>query len=310
MIDSLLSARPHFLKLYNSCASVPPLPTAVVCPESPEALQGAIDARDANLILPILVGDPKRITDTATQCNLDLSDLQLIPADDESSAAHKGVDLVHAGTAKVLMKGHIHSDTYLSAVIRRTDGLRLQSRTSHCFVVDIPNWDRPIIITDAALNIAPDVANKIAITQNAIGLAHSLSISSPNVALLSATEVPTPSMPSSMDAQAVVDAASRGEITGGTIDGPFALDNAASITAARIKGIESSVAGNTDIYVVPGIDAGNIFFKSLTFMGGGLSAGLVVGAKAPVILTSRADDSASRLCSCILAVLYSSYLYS
>ena len=305
-----LTTRPHFKKLLGACHGIAPLPTAVVCPEESQALRGALEARDANLLFPILVGDKDRITKTAKSESLDIDGLQIVTAKGEEDAAHKGVDLVSSGEASVLMKGHIHSDIYLSAVLRRNDGLRTTTRTSHCFVLDIPNWDRPIIITDAALNIAPDIQQKLSITQNAIYLCHALGISSPTASILSAVESPTPSLPSSMDAAEIVKLSKSGKIQGGDIDGPFALDNAASKSAAKLKGIESSVAGNTDIYVVPTIESGNIFFKALTFMGGALSAGLVVGASAPIILTSRADSTESRLSSAILSVLYSKFLSS
>ena len=194
-------------------------------------------------------------------------------------------------------------------MIRKENGLRTQTRTSHCFVLDIPNWDRPIIVTDAALNIAPDKSAKIAIIQNAIQLAHALGIPQPKTALLSAVENPMPAMPSSVEAHEIAQEAREGKIKieGGLVDGPFALDNAASRAAARLKGIDSPVAGEADIYIVPAIEAGNIFFKALTFMGGAQSAGLVVGAKAPVMLTSRADSAESRLASAALAVLYGAW---
>lgn len=300
--------RPHFSKLLAMCAPLDPLKTAVICPEEETALEGALDARDEGLIIPILVGDRGRIESTAKNAGFDISDLEIVQADTEEMAAHRGVDLVADGSAQVLMKGFIHSDTYLAAVIRKDNGLRTSQRTSHCFVMDIPNWDRPVIITDAALNVAPTENHKISITQNGIDLARALGVETPKAAILSAVESPNPAIPSSVEARAVADAAAAGKITGGLVDGPFALDNAVSKEAAKLKGIESPVAGDADILVVPTIEAGNIFFKALTFMAGSETAGLVVGAKAPVILTSRADSAEARIASCALGVLYAKYL--
>ena len=308
MTDITAKTRPHFHRFLQMCEPLPPLKTAVICPEEKTALEGALEARAENLITPILVGHRGRIEATAKDAGLDISGLEIVDADGESAAAHRGVDLVAGGDAEALMKGYIHSDTDLTAVIRKENGLRSTTRTSHCFVMDVPNWPRPVIITDAALNVAPDVKNKISITQNALHLARALGIDTPKAAILSATETPNPGIPSSMEAREVAAAAKRGEITGGLVDGPFALDNAVSIKAAKLKGIDSPVAGDADIFVVPTVEAGNIFFKALTFMGGGETAGLVVGATAPVILTSRADSAEARIASAALAVLYGQYL--
>ncbi len=297
-------ARPHFYKLLMMCEHMAPLPTAVICPEEHTALEGALLAQGEGLILPILVGNKQAIGQVAIEGGFDISELEIIDAEDEESAANLGVDLVASGGARALMKGFIHSDTYLSAVIRRENGLRTKQRTSHCFVMDIPNWPKPIIITDAALNVAPEVKHKISITQNAIHLAKALGIEMPKAAILSATESPNQAIPSSIDAKAVAEA----DIEGGLVDGPFALDNAINKAAAKLKGKTSPVAGDADILVVPNIEAGNIFFKALTFMAGAETAGLVVGAKAPVILTSRADSAEARIASCALAVLYDQYL--
>lgn len=300
--------RPHFARLLKLCEPLPPLKTALICPGEKTALQGALAARDENLIHPILVGDKARIIDTAKNADLDITGLEIVHAEGEEAAAHKGVDLVVEGRAEALMKGYIHSGTYLSAVIRRENGLRTQSRTSHCFVMDIPGWERPIIITDAALNVLPDVKNKIAITQNALNLATALQIDTPKAAILSAVEKPKKGIPSSFEAAEVAAAAASGEIIGGDVDGPFALDNAISVAAAKLKGIDSPVAGDADILVVPNVEAGNILFKALTFMAGAETAGLVVGASVPVILTSRADSIAARVASAALALLYARYL--
>ena len=302
--DITASTRPHFFKLMKMCKPLSPLRTAVICPQEKTALEGALLARDENLITPILVGEQKAIEQTAKDAGFDISGLEIIDASDEKTAAHMGVDLVVEGKAQALMKGFIHSDTYLAAVIRKENGLRTNHRTSHCFVMDIPNWPKPIIITDAALNVAPEVKHKISITQNAIQLARALGVKIPKVALLSATESPNPAIPSSVEARSVAET----DFEGALVDGPFALDNAVSAEAAKLKGIDSPVAGDADILVVPSIEAGNIFFKALTFMAGAETAGLVVGAKAPVILTSRADSAEARIASCALAVLYDQYL--
>ncbi len=202
------------------------------------------------------------------------------------------------------MKGHIHSDTYLAAVIRKENGLRTDQRTSHCFVMDIPDWPKPVVITDAALNVAPETKHKISITQNAIHLARSIGIEQPKAAIMSAVESPNPGIVSSMEAKEVA----QQTFEGGLADGPFALDNAVSKRAAELKGISSPVAGDADILVMPSIEAGNILFKGLVYMAKAETAGLVVGAAAPVILTSRADSAEARIASCALGVLYANYL--
>ncbi|MEM9734858.1 MAG: bifunctional enoyl-CoA hydratase/phosphate acetyltransferase [Pseudomonadota bacterium] len=296
--------RPHFAKLLEACSPLEPLVTAVICPEEATAMAGAMEARDAGLITPVLVGDSAKIKAVATEGGFNIEGLRIVEADTEEKAAHAGVDLVAAGQAQALMKGFIHSDTYLSAVIRRENGLRTKSRTSHCFVMDIPNWPKPFIITDAALNVAPDVKNRVAITQNAIHFARAIGIELPKVAIMSAVESPNPGIPSSVEAKEIASEAYEG----GIVDGPFALDNAVSEEAARIKGITSPVAGKADVLVVPTIEAGNMLFKALTFMAGSETGGLVVGAKAPVILTSRADSAEARIASCAMAVLYGHYL--
>ncbi|MEM9676662.1 MAG: bifunctional enoyl-CoA hydratase/phosphate acetyltransferase [Pseudomonadota bacterium] len=303
-------SRPHFAHLLDLCAPLPPLRTAVICPEEETALAGALLAANENLIEPILVGDRIKIQETAAAASVDISAYEIVDAEGKDGAAHAGVDLVIAGCADGLMKGFIHSDTYLSAVIRKKDGLRTAQRTSHCFVMDVPNWPKPVIITDAALNVAPEVKHKISIAQNAVDLARALEIEEPKVAVLSAVESPNPAIASSVEARAVAEAAQDGAVVGGLVDGPFALDNAVSIEAADLKGITSPVAGKADVLLVPSIEAGNILFKALTFMCGSETAGLVVGAKVPVILTSRADSEEARIASCALAVLYDRFLKS
>lgn len=296
--------RPHFAELLSRCSPLPALETAVICPDEETALRGALEARDAGLIQPVLVGNRDRIESTARHSKQDISNLVIVDVEGEAEAAHKGVDLVKDGTAKALMKGNIHSDTYLAAVIRRENGLRTDQRTSHCFLMDIPGWPKPVIITDAALNIAPEVKQKISITKNALALARAIGIQHPKAALMSAVESPNPGIPSSVEAAEVA----KQEFDGGLVDGPFALDNAVSVRAAKLKGIESPVAGEADILVMPTIEAGNILFKALVYMAGAETGGLVVGAAAPVILTSRADSSDARIASCAMAVLYARFL--
>ena len=297
-------SRPHFAHLLAKCAPLSPLRTAVICPEEKTALEGALEARDEGLITPVLVGNSNTIKQVAAQNSLDISGLEIVDADGEQASAHRGVDLVVDGTAQALMKGHIHSDTYLAAVIRKENGLRTDQRTSHCFVVDIPDWPKPVVITDAALNVAPETKHKISITQNAIHLARSIGIEQPKAAIMSAVESPNPGIVSSMEAKEVA----QQKFEGGLADGPFALDNAVSKRAAELKGISSPVAGDADILVMPSIEAGNILFKGLVYMAKAETAGLVVGAAAPVILTSRADSAEARIASCALGVLYANYL--
>ena len=296
-------SRPHFNQLLDRCSSLPPLRTAVICPEEKIALQGALEAREESLIEPILVGDAGRIHAVAEENGMDISGLTIVGSEGEEASAHRGVDLVAGGDADALMKGNIHSDTYLAAVIRKENGLRTTQRPSHCFVMDIPEWPKPIIITDAALNVAPETKHKISITQNALDLAQAIGIASPKAAVLSAVESPNPGIPSSVEAREVAEA----DWPVGMVDGPFALDNAVSLRAAKLKGIESPVAGDADILIMPSIEAGNILFKGLVYLAGAETAGLVVGAKAPVILTSRADSADARIASCALGVLYANH---
>lgn len=297
-------SRPHFAKLLADCAALPPLRTAVICPEEKTALLGALEARDEGLIEPVLVGNRARIEAAAAETGQDISGLELVEAEGEEASAHGGVDLAAAGDVQALMKGHIHSDTYLAAVIRKEDGLRTDQRTSHCFVMDIPDWPKPVIISDAALNVAPKMAHKVSITQNAIHLARAIGINDPKAAIMSAVESPNPGIISSVEAKEVAEH----DFEGGEVDGPFALDNAISERAAELKGISSPVAGKADILVMPTIEAGNVLFKALVYMAKAETAGLVVGAAAPVILTSRADSAEARIASCALAVLYANYL--
>ncbi len=299
--------RPFFDNLVQQCASVPVLLMAVVCPHRPVSLAGAMAAKRENLIEPIFVGEPELIAATARQAGEDIADVEIITAHSDIEAANLAVKLVHENKAQSLMKGHIHSDTLLAAVVKSDGGLRTKRWLSHCFLMDIPDWPKPVIITDAALNIAPDVKRKCAIAQNAIDLMRTLGVENPKLALLSAVENVVPAIASSVDAAAVAALARKGEFSGGMVDGPFALDIAVNREAAALKGIVSPVAGNADILLVPNIDAGNILFKALTFISGSEAAGLVVGASVPIVLTSRANSEKARVASCAMALLFNQH---
>ncbi|WP_271948721.1 bifunctional enoyl-CoA hydratase/phosphate acetyltransferase [Ruegeria faecimaris] len=294
----------HFEALLAKARPLDPMPTAVVAPEEPNSLGGALLGYSNSIITPILVGDPGKIAAAAEALGADLSGFEIIEAYGNQAAAHRAVDLVVEGRAQTLMKGHLHTDDLLRAVLRRENGLRTGRRLSHIFVMDVPGMSRPIMVTDAAVNIAPDLETKADIVQNAIHLAHSIGIETPKVGVLSAIETINPRMASSVDAALLSKMAERGQITGGLVDGPLAMDNAVDLNAARTKGITSEVAGAADILVAPNIEAGNMVAKQLTFISHAEAAGIVVGAAAPIILTSRSDDDDSRLASCAVAALH------
>ncbi len=294
----------HFDALLEKAKPLDPMPTTVVAPEDSNSLSGAMLGHANSIITPILVGDPDKIMAAAAEIGADISDLEIVEARDHGLAAHRAVDLVVEGKAQTLMKGYLHTDDLLRAVLRRENGLRTGRRLSHVFVMDVPGMPRPIMVTDAAVNIAPDLETKADIVQNAIHLAQSIGIETPKVGVLSAVETVNPHMPSSVDAALLSKMAERGQITGGLVDGPLAMDNAVDLKAARTKGITSEVAGSADILVAPNIEAGNMVAKQLTFISHAEAAGIVVGAGAPIILTSRSDDDASRLASCAVAALH------
>ncbi len=296
-------ATPHFDGLLSRARQHPPLPTAVVAPEERSALEGALLAAREGIIAPVLVGDAKRIAAVADEFGADLSAHEIIDVPGHDAAAARGVALVHEGRANAVMKGYLHTDELLRAVVKRDGGLRVGRRLSHVFVFDVPHRDSLLMVTDAAINIAPDLATKADITRNAIELARALGIELPRVAVLSAVESVNPDMPSTLDAAALSKMADRGQITGGLVDGPFGMDNAVSVAAARTKGIESEVAGRAEVLVVPTIEAGNMLAKGLTYLANAATAGIVLGARVPVILTSRADSEQSRLASCAVASL-------
>ncbi len=279
------------------------LRVAVVHPCDALSLAGALDARAAGLIEPVLVGPRARIEATARDNQLDISGIAIEDAPHSHAAAARAVALVLEGQVQALMKGSLHTDELMSAVIASQGGLRTKRRVSHCYLIQTPAYPRPFIITDAAINIAPTLADKADIVRNAIDLAHAIGVAEPRVAILAAVETVNASMPATLDAAALCKMADRGQITGGLLDGPLAFDNAVSIAAAHIKGIVSEVAGRADILVVPDLESGNMLAKQLEFLGDAATAGIVLGARVPIVLTSRADARDTRLASCAVAVL-------
>lgn len=277
--------------------------TAVVHPCSAAAINAAVDAAEAGLIAPILIGPEARIRKAAEEAGKDIADFRLVDAAHSHDAAVKAVALVRSGEAQLLMKGSLHTDELMGAVVASATGLRTERRISHAYVMDVPDHPTPLIITDAAINIAPTLEEKADIIRNAIDLAHVIGIEQPRVAILAAVETVNPAMQSTLDAAALCKMADRGQITGGALDGPLAFDNAISEAAAKEKGITSPVAGKAEILVVPNLEAGNMLAKQLTFLGGADAAGVVLGARVPIILTSRADSLRTRLASCAVAVL-------
>lgn len=292
-----------YQRLIKRCKKLPPTPTAVAHPCDESSLQGAVDAAKAGLIAPILVGPVARIKEVAAKAGLDISRYPIVDAEFSQESADKAVAEVRAGRAEALMKGSLHTDELMSAVIRRDTGLRTARRISHCFIMDVPGHADPLVITDAAVNIAPTLRDKVDIVQNAIDLAHDLGLTDVRVAILSAMETVNPDVPSTLEAAALCKMADRKQITGALLDGPLALDNAISPEAAKIKKIVSPVAGRANVLVVPDLEAGNMLAKSLTFLAGADAAGIVLGARVPIILTSRADSLIARLASCAVATL-------
>jgi phosphate acetyltransferase len=293
----------RFYKLVGAALKHPPARTAVAHPCDQVSLESVVEAARLRLIEPILVGPEQRIRDLAKQLNLDISAFEIVDAAYSQESAAKAVELVREGRADALMKGSLHTDEIMAAVVKRDTGIRTSRRISHCFVMDVPGHDQPLVITDAAVNIAPDLKGKVDIVQNAIDLVHALGDNEPRVAILSAMETVNPDVPSTIEAAALCKMAERGQITGGILDGPLALDNAISPQAAAIKKIKSPVAGRANVLVVPDLEAGNMLAKSLSFLSDADAAGIVLGAKVPVILTSRADEEMARLASCAVAQL-------
>jgi phosphotransacetylase len=289
--------------LLASCRGFEPLCTAVVHPCSREALEAVVEAARLGLISPMLVGPAKRIRDLADECRLDIGGIPLVDVPHSHAAAAAAVELAGAGKVEALMKGGLHTDELMAEVVADHNRLRTARRMSHVFVLDVPRYPKPLLITDAVVNIEPDFATKADIVRNAIDLAHALGLPCPKVALLSAIETVSPQLRSSMDAAALCKMADRGQIAGAILDGPLAFDNAVSAGAARIKGIVSQVAGNADILVVPNLEAGNMLAKQLEYLADAQAAGVVMGARVPIVLTSRADSAHSRIASCAVALL-------
>jgi len=290
-------------QLLQMARQLPPLTTAVAHPCDESSLAGAVDAARLGLLVPILVGPAARIREAAQKANLDISRYEIVDTPHSHAAAERAVQLVREGRAAALMKGSLHTDELMGAVVDREKGLRTSRRLSHCFVMDVPAHEEPLIITDAAINIAPTLEDKVDIVQNAIELAMALGVKEPRVAILSAMETVNPKVPSTIEAAALCKMADRRQITGGVLDGPLALDNAINVEAARIKGISSPVAGRAQVLVVPDLEAGNMLAKSLSFLAQADAAGIVLGARVPIMLTSRADSVEARLASCAVAVL-------
>jgi phosphate butyryltransferase len=299
----IMDKKDHFSHLLALAAQLPRLKTVIVCPESHNALNGPLLAFEKGLIEPIFIGDPERIAKAALELEADLSPFRIIEEKNHRAAADKAVAMVRAGEAGAVMKGDLHSDDLLAAVVKKDGGLRTGRRISHVFVLDTLTLDDLLFVSDAAINIAPDLLTKVDIVQNAIDLALACGVE-PKVGVLSAVETVNPAIPSSLDAAILSKMAERGQIKGGVVDGPLAMDNAIDVDAARTKGIASLVAGHANVLIAPNLESGNMLAKELTFVAHAEAAGLVVGASAPVMLTSRADNDKARLVSCALAQLY------
>ncbi len=295
--------RERYDRLVRAAQQLPPVTTAVAHPCDQISIEGVVEATRLGLIAPILVGPPARIHDAADRAEVDISNFLLEASAHSHDSAAKAVEFVRQGKAEALMKGSLHTDELMGAVVARDTGIRTARRISHCFVMDVPGHKDPLIITDAAVNIAPTLADKVDIVQNAIDLGHALGFAEVRVAIMSAMETVNPAVPSTIEAAALCKMAERGQITGGILDGPLALDNAIDEQAAAIKHIVSPVAGHANVLVVPDLEAGNMLAKSLSFLAGAAAAGIVLGARVPIILTSRADSIITRLASCAVASL-------
>ncbi len=293
----------HYHGLIARATSKPAVKTAIVWPCDEVSLGGAIQASIDRLIVPVLVGAEDRIRSLAANLQLDLEGTRIVDVTDSRAAAVRAVELARKGEVQMLMKGSLHTDELMSAVVSRDGGMRTGRRISHVFALDVPAYHKTLFVTDAAINIQPDLETKVDILQNAIDMMLILEVVKPKVAILSAVESVNPAIPSTLDAAALCKMVERGQITGALVDGPLAFDNAISSDAARIKKIKSSVAGDVDLMMVPNLEAGNILFKELQYLAGALAAGVVVGAKVPIVLTSRADGELARMASCALGVL-------
>ncbi|MPQ55935.1 phosphate acetyltransferase [Duganella sp. FT27W] len=294
---------PNYDRLIDAARKSGHVTVAVAHPCDRSALEGVLDATRLGLIAPILVGPAARIRQAADEAGLDIAGLSIEDTPHSHASAARAVELVHEGRAAVLMKGSLHTDELMGAVVATATGLRTARRLSHCFVMDVPGRSDPLIITDAAINIVPTLTDKVDIVQNAIDLAHVLRFDPVLIAILAAVETVSAKMPSTIDAAALCKMADRGQITGAILDGPLAMDNAIDPHAAAIKHLVSPVAGRANVLVAPDLEAGNMLAKSLSFMAGAAAAGIVLGARVPIVLTSRADTVSARLASCAVAVL-------
>ncbi len=293
----------HYLGLIARANLKPAVRTAIAWPCDEVSLGGAVQAFKDKLIVPVLVGSEPKIRGLAETLKLDLGTIEIVDIDNSRLAAIRAVEMARKGEVQMLMKGSLHTDELMGAVVSREGGLRTGRRISHVFALDVPSYHKTLFVTDAAVNIQPDLETKISILQNAIDMMVTLEVVNPKVAILSAVESVNPAIPSTLDAAALCKMVDRGQITGAIVDGPLAFDNAISSDAARIKKITSKVAGDPDLLMVPNLEAGNILFKELQYLAGALAAGVVVGAKVPIVLTSRADGELARMASCALGVL-------
>jgi len=293
----------RFQQMLSMVRGMEPIPTAVAHPCDKESLKGPVIAFHEGIIEPILVGPESRIRSVAEEFGIDLHGIRIVNAKHSHDAAAIAVSLVRTGDAEALMKGSLHTDELMAEVVARANGLRTARRISHVFLMNVPTYHRPLLITDAAINIAPTLEDKVDIVQNAIDLAHIIGIPEPKVAILSAVETVNPKIQSTLDAAALCKMADRGQIKGGILDGPLAFDNAVSIVAAKTKGIKSAVAGHAEILVVPDLESGNMVAKQLEYLANALTAGIVLGTRVPIVLTSRADTAETRVASCVIAAL-------
>ena len=305
--DTKAEPRRQLRRLLQMAEGLPCLPTAVVHPVDPPSLSGAMEAHRRGLITPVLVGPEAKIRACAEECELDLGDLRIVPTEHSHEAAETATRLATEGEVGALMKGKLHTDEFMQSIVSRRGGLRTDRRMSHVWAMDVPTYPRPLLITDSALNIEPDLAAKADIARNAIELAQALGVNNPRMAILSATEEVNPQMRSTIDAAALCKMADRDQIRGGRLDGPLGFDNAISEEAARTKGIRSEVAGLADILLAPDLESANMLGKQLHYLADAEAAGIALGARVPIVLTSRADDVFSRTAACAIAVLLVEY---
>ncbi len=299
-----VASHQHFERLLEMAAPLPAMRTAVVAPETSDSLRGAILAKDHTIIDPILIGCEQTIHAVASENGIDLTDCVIVDVPSHVDAARHAVNLVNENKAAAIMKGHLHTDDLLRPILSSKDGLKTGRRVSHIFVLDVPGLKHLLMVSDAAINITPDLQTKVDIVQNSIDLAISLGIDTPKVGVLSAVETVNPKIPSTLDAAALSKMAERGQITGGIVDGPLAMDNAVSLAAAKTKGITGLVAGQAEVLIAPNLEAGNMLAKELAFIAKAEAAGVVMGARCPIVLNSRSDSDTSRLASCAVAALH------